>query len=147
VASAPVRSLALSSLVLLGCACSAIRSVEDPEPQPQPQPPTPPPVMVAGSWAGAWEIEGRRLEGTLLVRQEGTDLRATFTSRALGGEAVGSGKLDDRRVQLDLSYNVACPGTARLSGDVLGEGALLDGALTASDCTGRATGTFSFARR
>jgi hypothetical protein len=143
--SAPLRPITALALASLVCACSAIRFEEEP-PTPQATPPTPA-VAVAGSWAGVWEIEGQRIEGTLVLRQEGTDLRATFASPSLGGDAVGSGSLEDRRVQLELKYNVACPGTAQLSGDLLGEGTLLDGALIATDCTGRATGTFSFARR
>jgi hypothetical protein len=143
--SALLRSITALSLASLVCACSAIRFEE--EPAPQAATPPAPGLTVAGSWAGRWEIEGQRIEGTLVLRQEGTDLRATFASPSLGGDAVGSGSLEDRRVQLELKYNVACPGTAQLSGDLVGEGTQLDGALVATDCTGRATGTFSFARR
>jgi hypothetical protein len=141
-----LRRVVALSLVPLIAACSAIRFEEE-ETAPPPPPAAAPAVTLAGSWAGVWEIEGQRIEGTLVLRQEGTDLRATFASRALGGDAVGSGSLEDRRVQLELKYNIACPGTARLSGDVLGEADRLDGALVATDCTGRATGSFSFARR
>ena len=139
------RSLRLSLLVTLA-GCSAIRV--DPEPEPQPGQPAARAVSLAGSWAGVWEIEGQRIEGTLVVRQAASDLEATFASPALGGDATGDGSLeDDGRVELDLKYNLACPGTAKLTGNVQQEGTRLGGSLTATDCTGKANGTFSFARR
>jgi hypothetical protein len=149
--SALVRPLRWSLLVTVAAAaaCSAIRFDPEPEPTPSAEPPPPPPaVSVAGSWAGAWVIEGQRIEGTLVLRQDGPDLEATFASRALGGDAAGEGNLErDGRVELDLKYNVACPGTAKLTGNLLQDGTRLGGSLTATDCTGKAAGTFSFARR
>ena len=128
--------------------CSAIRFESEPEPAAAPAPDPRPVASLAGSWAGMWEIEGQRIQGTLVLRQNGADLQATFASPALGGDAAGAGNLDaDGQVELELSYNVACPGTARLTGEVLDRAGRLSGTLVATDCTGRANGTFAFSRR
>jgi hypothetical protein len=140
------RSIQLSLLAALSAGCSAIRF--DPEPESAPAPSRPRLVSLDGSWGGVWEIEGQRIEGTLVLRQDGSDLEATFASPTLGGTATGEGSLeDDGQVELDLAYNIACPGTARLTGSLQGQGSRLGGALIATDCTGKANGTFSFTRR
>ena len=142
-----VGFMGLPLLSMLAAGCGAIRFEPDGEPEP-PARREEPPASVAGSWAGIWEIEGQRIEGTLVVRQDGNDLRATFVSPALGGDAVGTGSVeDDGRVRLELKYNVSCAGTAQLTGELLEQGTRLGGTLAASDCTGRASGTFAFSRR
>jgi hypothetical protein len=141
-----LRSFATLAVAALICGCGAIRFESDPEPAPPPPPPPSLP-MLAGDWAGVWEIEGQRIQGTLVMQQAGTDLKATFSSSALGGAAYGTGSLDGERIQLELKYNLSCPGTARLTGDLQGQGTQIEGALSATDCTGKADGTFVFARR
>lgn len=124
---------------MASAACSAIRFGSE-------KPAVPPPAL-AGPWTGAWIVEGQRFDGSLVVRQSGADLTATFDSRGLGGEATGKGKVEsDGSVRLELRYRTTCAGTAQLRGTVSDQGSRLGGALTASDCTGKANGTFSFTR-
>lgn len=145
----PSRAVALSLLAFVAAGCGAIRFDPDSEPQlPVPRPAPTAAAAVGGSWNGIWEIDGQRIEGTLTLRQTGSDLDATFASAALGSDAVGTGMVGEGdSVRLTLNYNVACPGTAELTGELRQQGALLGGSLVASDCTGRATGTFAFTRR
>jgi hypothetical protein len=127
---------ALAAFVLTGC--GAIRFGSE-------TPVTPPPAL-AGAWTGSWTVEGQRLDGTLSLRQNGTGLNATFTSKGLGGDAIGTGKVDGQgRLSLELKYRTTCAGTAKLTG-ALNQGGQLGGAVAATDCTGKASGTFSFRR-
>jgi hypothetical protein len=127
----------LSTLVLAGCGAIGFGSERPVAPLP----------ALAGAWAGSWVVEGQRIDGTLTLRQDGSDLSATFTSRGLGGDATGSGKVDAQgQVHLQLKYRTTCGGSAQLTGALDG-GGRLGGSLSASDCTGKAAGTFSFTRR
>ena len=138
--SAPLLALLLATPL---AGCGAIRFEEDtPAAARAPAPPS-----VAGAWTGAWVVEGQRVEGTLTLRQEGRALTATFSSAALGKAALGPGTVEpDGRVRLELEYDLACPGKARLAGVLGGQGTELGGTLTATDCTGEAAGTFAFSR-
>jgi hypothetical protein len=143
-----VRALALAFIAAIAAACSAIRFEEEPQPPAPAPPPDQPVASVAGAWAGFWEIEGQRIQGTLTLRQDRGDLQATFASSALGSGAAGTGRVAaDGSIALDLRYNIECPGTAQLDGDLMDRGGRLDGTLVATDCTGKANGTFSFSRR
>ena len=134
--AAPKIAAALFALALAGC--GAIRFGSE-------TPVTPPPAL-AGGWIGSWTVEGQRIDGTLSLRQNGAALSATFSSKGLGGDAVGTGKVDAQgRVSLELKYRTSCQGTAKLSG-ALDSGGQLGGAIAATDCTGKASGTFSFRR-
>ena len=71
----------------------------------------------------------------------------TFTADQLGGESSGSGRVaEDGGLSLEIDYRTQCPGTLALTGAVLDGAARLAGSLTATDCTGRAAGAFSFTR-
>lgn len=138
-----LSSLRWALLATLLAGCSAIRFEPDTPAIPDPEPP-----RVEGSWNGAWIVEGQQVQGTLVIRQQGNELAATFSSAALGKPALGSGRVeDDGRVRLELEYDLSCPGKARMTGTLGEGGAVLGGALAATDCTGDAAGTFSFARR
>jgi hypothetical protein len=134
--------------VLLG-GCRAF--TVDPEPEPEPEPAsiqTSRVVQLAGSWNGALQVEGQSIPGTLVLRQREERLEASFAAGALGGETSGSGAIGDRgSVRIELRYRTQCPGTVAMQGEILNDAGRLAGSLTATDCTGRAQGTFSFTRR
>ena len=66
----------------------------------------------------------------------------------MGKAALGFGSVrDDGRVRLELDYDLACPGKALMTGSLQDQGSRLGGTLAANDCTGKASGTFAFARR
>jgi len=93
------------------------------------------------------EVEGQEIVGVLTLSQRGRVLGVMFSSTGLIGQATGSGTLEDGgSVRLELEYNVQCPGTIVLSGAILDQDTRLRGTLTATDCTGDASGAFVFAR-
>lgn len=131
-----------TTAALLASGCGGIRLDEPPPPPP------PPVVSLAGSWTGTISMEGQPLAGTLMIRQNGAELDATLTAPSFGVEARGDGEVEQGdRVELELAYDVQCPGTARLSGEILDGGTRMVGSVTASDCTGSARGDFRFDRR
>ena len=143
IAPAPAVRLGACALALIAVGCSAIRF--DPEPQ---KPEAPRVALLTGRWTGALEVEGHRISGTLLLRQEGEDLAASFTAPDLGGESSGAGTIqEDGSVQIELRYHTQCPGRVQLNGAVLDDAGRLAGSLAATDCTGRAAGAFTFVRR
>jgi hypothetical protein len=125
--------------------CSAIRFEEEPVVPPAAVPRSI--VQIGGSWNGTIEVEGQRIPGTLVLRQNDDRLEASFAAAELGGETTGSGAIgEEGSVRIELSYATSCPGTLALTGAILDGAARLAGALTATDCTGRAAGAFSFTR-
>ena len=129
-------SSCLALLALVTTACGVIRFGGDP-----------PAVSLEGSWSGALEVEGQEIVGVLTLSQRGRVLGVMFSSTGLIGQATGSGTLEDGgSVRLELEYNVQCPGTIVLSGAILDQDTRLRGTLTATDCTGDASGAFVFAR-
>jgi hypothetical protein len=132
-------------VLLLLHGCRAFRFEEETSPA-TPAPPRI--VQLAGSWNGALEVEGNRIPGTLVLRQTADRLEASFAAAVLGGETTGSGEIgDDGSIRLELRYRTQCPGTVEMVGAILDQAGRLAGSLTASDCTGRAAGAFSFTRR
>src|SRR5262245_10010771 len=119
--------------VLSVSACSAIGF--------GPDTPVLPPPPISGTWAGAWHVDRQDLDGTLVVTQKGNSLTATFRSGTLVANASGSGKVEpDGRLRLELKYRTQCSGTVELDGALVEQGTRLDGVMSASDCTGKASG-------
>jgi hypothetical protein len=110
--------------------------------------PAPPSVPdVSGAWTGGVTVEGQAISGTLTLTQNGTELRAVFSAPSFGLTAEGGGTIDaDGAFQVQLGYNMQCPGTAALSGRRSSDGAMLSGTVQASDCTGQMLGAFDFTR-
>jgi hypothetical protein len=134
-----------ASVLLLLSGCRAFRFEEEIPPA-TPGPPRI--VQLAGNWNGALEVEGNRIPGTLVLRQTADQLQASFAAAELGGETTGSGEIgDEGSIRLELRYRTQCPGTVEMMGAILDDAGRLAGSLTASDCTGRAAGAFSFTRR
>lgn len=125
-----VLILALSTL-LVGCASFGAPSY-----------PT-----VAGEYEGSLSVQGQAIDGELSIEQAGNALQAVFIAASLGLRAEGEGFVDtDGAITLTLQYDLQCPGTARLSGNLNDEGTEITGRLDANDCTGDISGTFVFRR-
>lgn len=102
---------------------------------------------VSGRWTGAVDVEGESIPGTLTVTQDMASLAVTFGAPAFGLTAEGSGTVTPGgEVTVALTYDLQCPGTANMAGDLTSEGAVLSGTLEATDCTGTIRGLFSFRR-
>lgn len=130
--------------------CTPVGS-SGPAAQPQPPAESAPPVSepppVAGLWTGFISVEGQGINGTLDLGQEGGDLEAVFDAPDFGLHAEGGGTIDGTgEIVLRLGYDLQCPGTAELVGRRSADGAVLEGALTAADCTGSSQGSFTFRR-
>lgn len=122
-------------LLPLLAGCSAIRFGAAPAPDMQ------------GTWTGGFEIQSQRVEGSLAIEQDGARLEAAFTSPAAGIVAEGRGEVTPGgEAWIVFSYDLECPGTARVEGRLDDERSLFSGAMEARDCTGVASGTFTFRR-
>lgn len=144
-----------SSLVavvaVFSAGCSMVGSAGTPgssaPPPPAEAPPAPAAPEVAGRWTGFMSVEGQGLNGTLDLDQDGHDLQAVFEAPDFGMVAEGAGSVDAAgRVVIRLTYNLQCEGTAELVGRRSPDGVVIDGTLTASDCTGSSEGSFTFRR-
>lgn len=126
--------VATTTTGLLGCSALPFRSGS-------------PAVNVAGAWTGAAVVDGGPIPGVLTLRQSGMSLQATFVSADGGVQAEGSGEVfADGTVEIRLSYDIECPGTATFRGTYSDADEALAGTILASDCTGRALGSFEFIR-
>lgn len=144
-----IQSSAMLALVALG-GCTLVGSSPAGE-APAPEAGEPVPArelpMVDGRWTGFISVEGQGVNGTLDLTQEGPTLQGTFDAPDFGMVAEGGGTIDlEGRVELRLSYNLQCAGSAELVGRRSSDGAVIDGTLTASDCTGSSEGSFTFRR-
>lgn len=102
---------------------------------------------VSGTWSGYVTVEGEGLDGTLRIQQDGPVLGAVFEAAALGLVAEGEGRIAaDGSLRITLGYDLQCPGNAELEGRRAEDGLVLEGTLTASDCTGTTGGSFTFRR-
>ena len=135
------RPSSAAGLVLIALTASACATT----PAEEAAPPEPEVMDVAGLYDASFDVQGQVLTGTMEIRQDGTDLTATFDS-PMGVTADGSGVISGDQVGLELDYMMECPGTARLEGRVRDEGARISGTFTASDCTGGGSGGFSLVR-
>ena len=132
------------ALAILVAGCSGISLEEEEAPAPAPAAS----VQLAGSWSGSLEVEGQRIPGTLVLRQTADRLEATFSASALGDETTGAGEIGEGgTLRIELRYRTQCPGTIELTGAILDQASRIAGTLTATDCTGPATGAFTFSRR
>jgi len=97
-----------------------------------------------GDFLGFLEIDGGRLNGTLTITPAGGVEIEGFLEVPPDMVAIGQGRMRDRDLRLELSYEGACPGQMTLVGRwVVGSGNLT-GVVRARDCTGNAEGTFLF---
>lgn len=114
------------------------------DPQPQPERPVP---DVSGEWRGFLSVEDQTLDGTLEIDQTGRVLIIRFDAPGFGLTASGEGSMDaNGALSATLAYETQCPGVARLEGQRASDGLVLEGSLSAEDCTGRITGSFAFKR-
>lgn len=115
-----------------------------PEPAPEESPAIP---LVEGRWTGFLSMEGQGLNGSLRIEQDADRLSGVFEAPDIGMVAEGDGSIEaDGRLVLRLAYDLQCPGTAELTGRRAENGTVIDGTLTASDCTGSSEGSFTFRR-
>ena len=139
----------IALLVVLASGCTPVASA-GPGGSPQPALESAEPAEVpdvAGLWTGFISVEGQRVNGTLDLGQEGGDLVAVFDAPEFGLVAEGTGSITaGGEIVLRLTYDLQCPGTADLTGRRSTDGAVIDGALTAADCTGSSEGSFSLRR-
>jgi hypothetical protein len=102
---------------------------------------------VSGEWSGFLSVEGQTLDGTLRIDQTGPALTIDLEAPGFDLTASGQGSVDpDGAVVADLAYETQCPGVALLRGQRASDGLVLEGSLSAEDCTGRIVGSFSFKR-
>lgn len=129
----PARSFATLAAAVLVAACASTPEPSFPD--------------VAGEWSGGVDVEGQSVPGTLVVTQEQGALTVTFGAPAFGLTAEGAGTISpEGEIVINLTYNMQCPGQARMTGDLTSEGAVMSGTLEAGDCTGSITGLFQFRR-
>lgn len=128
------KKITVIVLALLASGCAAIRfGATAPD--------------VSGSWEGSVVVDAQRIPGTLTVEQEGRVLDLGFVAPEFELNAQGTGEISEEgELWMDLSYNLQCPGNARLEGRISEDANRMSGTLEAVDCTGTVTGTFSFTR-
>jgi hypothetical protein len=97
-----------------------------------------------GEFEGFLEIEGGRISGTLTVTPSGGRRFEGLFKAPPDLVALGEGRIREREMRLELSYEGACPGRLTLDGRWEAATGNLSGVATASDCTGDAKGTFLF---
>lgn len=103
--------------------------------------------QVAGAWTGGVTVEGQTVPGTLTLTQDGATLSASFSAPAFGLTAEGGGTIaSDGAVEIQLNYDMQCPGTATMRGTLNEAGNTISGTVQASDCTGQMLGAFDFTR-
>lgn len=132
-------------LVLLSLAAGGCRLIgsgsPDPVSRPGPEAAAPQP---SGPFDGFLEIEGGRMDGTLtLTPRGGNDLEGFFEAPP-DMVAAGRGSARGDEINLELSYEGACPGRMRLRGSWDMNSGRFSGVVRARDCTGEAEGTFLF---
>ncbi len=96
---------------------------------------------MAGVYTGTVDVGEDRFAAELTVQQRGHRLEGELASRAL--RASGSGEIEGEGFRLELGYGDECRGVLVLSGRQTSDGRLIGSAL-ARDCTGRASGSFTF---
>ncbi|MGW8267200.1 MAG: hypothetical protein ACWGSQ_12600 [Longimicrobiales bacterium] len=133
----------LGALILSVWSCQLVggRRPADPS-EPRAEGPSVP--VPEGAFEGFIEIEGGRVNGTLtLTPTEGAEFECFFESPP-DLVALGRGRIRDREIRLELTYEGACPGRMTLEGRWETGSGNLTGGVGASDCTGEARGTFLF---
>lgn len=97
-----------------------------------------------GDFEGFLEIEGGRISGTLTLTPSGGRRFDGYFEAPPDLVALGPGRMRERELTLELSYEGACPGRLTLEGRWEAATGNLSGMAWASDCTGIAEGTFLF---
>ena len=143
VARGMARGGALTLLAALTWSCQLGGGGRPAEPS-QPRAEAPPVPVPAGAFLGFIEIEGGRVDGTLTLTPAGGPEFEGFFESPPDLVALGRGRVRDREIRLELSYEGACPGRMVLDGRWEAASGNLTGVVTASDCTGEARGTFLF---
>ena len=145
VAGGMARGGALTLLAALTWSCQLVGGGGPVEPsQPRAEAPPVPVPVPAGAFFGFIEIEGGRVDGTLTLTPAGGPEFEGFFESPPDLVAVGRGRIREREIRLELSYEGACPGRMVLDGRWEDASGNLTGVVTASDCTGEARGTFLF---
>jgi hypothetical protein len=139
---APVGRILLLNLLVGGCQLvGSPRALPDPAPREVPGSP-----HLQGTYRGVLAIDGGEVPAILELRQPGGRRLEGILGLSSDFEAMGQGESGEGgRMELELRYDGACPGHMTLQG-TLEPGEVLTGVVTASDCTGRAEGTFRFSR-
>ena len=129
-------SLALSS-PLLSCSNDSIE-VTDPDE----------PAAVAGTFKGPYSTtrSPTSLQGTLVLTQIGRDVTGTFATSDSRAFTV-AGTVTANAVSATFTLVGGCAGSAVVEIDVRENGAVLDGAMTTSDCIGVTSGAFTLTKQ
>jgi hypothetical protein len=108
-------------------------------------PPSPTPGAVRGVvYQGSLTMDGGSISGGLEIIRSGGRVRGALQTTS-GLVADGQGQSRGRILTLELSYGGDCPGVMVLEGEWDEDAERFQGTVTAVDCTGTASGTFSFA--
>ncbi|MBT8460969.1 MAG: hypothetical protein KJO44_00475 [Gemmatimonadetes bacterium] len=110
-----------------------------------------PAPSIAGEWTGLLSLDDASMSADLRLRQSGGDLEGVLEARFDEGGtslvATGDGRIrSDGVVFLTLSYDLRCAGRLELEGRRSSDGFVIDGTVSARDCTGGSEGSFSFRR-
>ena len=106
---------------------------------------------IAGEWRGLLSLDDASMSADLRLRQNGGNLEGVLEARFDEGGtdlvATGDGRIrSDGVVFLTLSYDLRCAGRLELEGRRSSDGFVIDGTVSARDCTGGSEGSFSFRR-
>ena len=105
-----------------------------------------PATDLSGQYEGVLRLEGDDIDGRLTINQDGGRVNAMLSTE-VGIAAEGRGTLEGTVLRIELDYGSECEGTLKLAGQAIQGGTRLAGTVEAEDCTGPATGSFSFTQR
>ena len=131
----PWAALLLTAFSLWATGCQLIGGADPP-----------PPTLGAGQgvvYQGSLILDGGDIPGAIELIKTGGRVRVALQT-ASGLEADGEGRRRGRNLTVQLTYGGDCPGTMSLAGEWDEEAMTFQGTVTAADCTGPASGTFSF---
>lgn len=137
----PLGHLLAAALILLLGGCRLIGGGSSPSPGLK----TPEPGGVQGViYQGSMVLEGGEITGALEIIREGRRGIRGALQTSTGLVADGDGDLRGQTLSLELLYGGDCPGRMALEGNWDERNGRYEGAIQASDCTGKASGTFRF---
>jgi len=129
-------ALGLAASTLLASGCQLIGGSEPPPP--------PSPGTVQGVvYQGFLILDGGEMPAGLEIIRNGGQVRAALQTTS-GLIADGLGRKRGNTLTLDLTYGGDCPGSISLEGEWDEDIQTYAGTAAASDCTGKASGTFRF---
>ncbi len=102
----------------------------------------PAPPGPEGTYGGHLNIDGGEVPASLTLIREGSGKLLGFLELPSELEAQGEGEVSGRSFRLELSYGGECPGRMVLVGRWEPGAEILTGVVRASDCTGKAEGSF-----